>query len=78
MSLQANPDCQHPDVGELALLACPFCGGAADIFNFGSSDIGDWWLAGCKACGIWLPSEATNPKREEAASAWNTRRQAEP
>lgn len=60
-------------VGCSALLGCPFCGGAAEVFDGGSTDIGDWWLAGCKACGIWLPNEGNNPTRQEAVMAWNTR-----
>jgi Lar family restriction alleviation protein len=55
------------------LLNCPFCGGAAESFNAGGDDVGDYFLVGCKPCGIWHPNTAMSPKLEDAIAAWNTR-----
>lgn len=55
------------------LLPCPFCGKAAEVTDFGADEIGDWWLAGCSDCGIWLPAGGESPTREQAIEAWNTR-----
>jgi len=62
------------------LLPCPFCGGVAEYQDASISDEdwpgagGDWWLAGCKRCGLWVP-EGEYVTKQQAADAWNTRAQ---
>lgn len=66
---------------EPELKPCPFCGGPAKLVDYGADaqpddmdlDIGEWWLAGCEACGVQLPQQGENPTREQAIAAWNRR-----
>ena len=53
---------------------CPFCGvGVASICCHGLSDDSDYWWVACddERCGAEGPGR---PTRDEAISAWNTRR----
>lgn len=60
------------------LLACPFCGESGEYIDVSISDEDcpaandDWWLAGCKKCGIWLP-QCEYPTKQQATEAWNRR-----
>jgi len=61
-----------------ALLACPFCGKPGEYQDVSISDEdwpganGEWWLAGCEKCGIWLP-QCEYATKQQAAEAWNMR-----
>jgi len=61
-----------------ALLACPFCGNSGEYQDVSISDEdwpganGEWWIAGCDRCGIWLP-QCEYATKQQAAEAWNTR-----
>jgi hypothetical protein len=66
------------DAAERTLLACPFCGRSGEYNDVSICDEdwpganGEWWLAGCKQCGIWLP-QCEYATKQQAAEAWNTR-----
>ena len=60
------------------LLGCPFCGKPGEYQDVSISDedwpgaSGDWWIAGCDKCGIWLP-QCEYATKQQASEAWNTR-----
>lgn len=54
--------------GSGELLPCPFCGGEAQVFVDDN-----YWLAGCKPCGIWRPDQPSPANRHQAVESWNKR-----
>lgn len=61
------------------LKPCPFCGNQGQFQDVSISDEdwpganGDWWLAGCEKCDIWLP-KTEYVSKGQARVAWNTRK----
>lgn len=60
--MASEPNPAQPD-GEVALKACPFCGGTRTIVTEG-------WDVGCNSCGALGPD---GDDEAEAIAAWNQR-----
>lgn len=60
---------------ERELLPCPFCGGAAELFNWATPH-SPLWKVGCRSCDAWIDPDQRSI--EACHDAWNIRADMQP
>lgn len=60
---------------ERELLPCPFCGGAAELFNWATPH-SPLWKVGCRSCDAWIDPDQRSI--EACHDAWNIRADIQP